>query len=106
MFFYYYIYEWLKHKQELFVVLLGKLTAIDHLIKDHQLDKVTGKILSKKNEPDQLTIEQHLEARLLNLNRNFKGFNVTNLMGEVSRLLATLTEINQRIDGIGLGARD
>ena len=31
---------------------------------------------------------------------------VTDLMGEVSQLLATLTEISQRIDGIGLEARD
>ena len=35
-----------------------------------------------------------------------QGYSVTNLMGEVSRLLVTLTEMNQRIDGIGLGARD
>ena len=31
---------------------------------------------------------------------------VTDLMGKVSQLLATLTEINQQIDGMGLGARD
>ena len=48
---------------------------MDYLIKDYQLDKVMGKILSeKKNEPNQPTIEQYLEARLLNLNCNFKGF--------------------------------
>jgi hypothetical protein len=29
-------------------VLLGRLIAIDYLIKDYQLDKVTGEILSKK----------------------------------------------------------
>ena len=34
-FFYYYIYERLKYKQELYVVLLGRLTAIDYLIKDY-----------------------------------------------------------------------
>ena len=47
---------------------------MDHLIKDHQLDKATGEILSKKKEPDQPTIEQYPEARSLDLNRNFKGF--------------------------------
>jgi len=35
------------------VVLLGRLMAMDHLIKDHQLDKATGEILSeKKDKPD------------------------------------------------------
>jgi hypothetical protein len=52
-FFYCYICKRSKHKQELCVVSLGRLTAMDHLIKDHQLDKATGKILSeKKAEPD------------------------------------------------------
>ena len=51
-----------------------RLTAMDYLIKDYQLDKATGEILSKKKELDQLTIKQYLEARSLNLNRNFKGF--------------------------------
>ena len=49
-FFYCYIYEQLKHKQELCVVSLGRLTAIDYLIKDHQLDKAIGEILSKKKD--------------------------------------------------------
>ena len=35
-----------------------------------------------------------------------EGDSVTDLMEEVLRLLTTFTEINQRIDGIGLGARD
>jgi len=74
-FFYCYICERSKHKQELCVVSSGRLTAMDHLIKDHQLDKATGEILSeKKDEPDQPTIEQYPEARSLDLNRNFKGF--------------------------------
>ena len=30
------------------MVLLGRLIAIDYLIKDHQLDKATSEILSKK----------------------------------------------------------
>jgi len=30
------------------VVLLGRLTAMDYLVKDYQLDKVMGEILSKK----------------------------------------------------------
>ena len=49
--------------------------AINHLIKDYQLDKATGEILSKKKaEPNQPTIKQYPEAKLLNINRNFKGF--------------------------------
>lgn len=52
-FFYCYICERLKHKQELCVVSSGRLTAMDHLIKDYQLDKATGEILSeKKDKPD------------------------------------------------------
>ena len=48
---------------------------MDHLIKDHQLDKATGKILFKKKaDADQLTIKQYLKAKLLNINHNFKGF--------------------------------
>ena len=35
-----------------------------------------------------------------------EGDSVTDLIGEVLRLLAILTEISQRINGIGLGARD
>ena len=33
-------------------------------------------------------------------------FSVTDLMGEVSRLLVILTEISQRINGIGLEVQD
>jgi hypothetical protein len=74
-FFYCYIYKRLKHKQELCVVSSGRSTAMDHLVKDHQLDKVTGEIFSeKKDDPDQLIIEQYPEAKSLDLNRNFKGF--------------------------------
>ena len=35
-----------------------------------------------------------------------EGDSVMNFIGEVSRLLVTLTKINQRINGIGLGVRD
>ena len=74
-FFYCYICERSKHKQELCVVSSGRSMAMDHLIKDHQLDKVMGEIFfEKNNEPNQLTIEQYLEARLLDLNCNFEGF--------------------------------
>ena len=35
------------------MVLLGRSTAIDYLIKDYQLDKAIGEILSKKKaKPD------------------------------------------------------
>ena len=57
------------------MVLSGRSTAMDHLIKDHQLDKATGEILSeKKAEPDQPTIEQYPEAKSLDINCNFEGF--------------------------------
>ena len=57
------------------MVLLGKLTAINHLIKDYQLNKVMSEIFSKKKDDlDQLIIKQYPEAKLLNLNCNFKGF--------------------------------
>ena len=53
----------------------GRSTAIDYLIKDHQLDKATDKILSKKKaKPDQPIIKQYPEAKSLDLNYNFKGF--------------------------------
>ena len=58
MFFYCYICKQLKHKQELYVILSGRLIAINYFIKDYQLDKVIGKILSKKkNKLDQPTIK-------------------------------------------------
>ena len=55
-------------------MLLKRLIAINYLIKDYQLNKIVGKIFSKKKELDQSTIEQYLKARLLDLNYNFKGF--------------------------------
>ena len=57
------------------IVLKGRCIALDYFIKDYQLDKAMGEILSeKKDDLDQPTIKQYLEARLLDLNRNFEGF--------------------------------
>ena len=57
------------------MVSLGRLTAMDHFIKNYQLDKVMGEILfEKKNEQNQPIIEQYSKTKLLDLNCNFKGF--------------------------------
>jgi len=57
------------------VVSLGRTTAMDYLVQDHHLDKATGELLSTKPvEPNQPTIEVYLEARSLDINRNFESF--------------------------------
>ena len=48
---------------------------MDHVIQDYYLDKAMGKLLSIKpvglNQPK---IKEYLEARSLNINRNFNSF--------------------------------
>ena len=57
------------------MVSLGRITAIDHFIQDHYLNKVMGKLLSiKPVDLNQLKIKEYLEARSLNINYNFNSF--------------------------------
>jgi len=56
-------------------VLSGRSTAIDYLIDDYYMDKITGKLSTKKEvNLNQLILKAYPEARLLNLNYNFKAF--------------------------------
>ena len=74
MFYYCYICERLKYKQELYIVLFRRSTAINHLIDNYYIDKITGKLFTKEVDLNQLILKAYLEARLLNLNYNFKAF--------------------------------
>ena len=41
-YYYYYLCERIQRKQELLVVLSGRTTAMDHLVKDYHMDKTMG----------------------------------------------------------------
>ena len=57
------------------MVLSGRSTAIDHFVDDHHINKITGKLSTKKEvNLNQPILEAYPEARLLNLNHNFKAF--------------------------------
>ena len=48
---------------------------MDYLIDNYYMDKITGKLSTKKEvDLNQPTLEAYPEARLLNLNCNFKAF--------------------------------
>ena len=49
-------------------------TAMDHLVDDYYMDKITGKLSTEEVDPNQPTLEAYPEARLLDLNRNFEAF--------------------------------
>ncbi len=74
---YYYCYlcERLKRRQELIIVSTGRTTALDHLCDDHNMNRTMGKLdqegLRSSNQP---TITQYPQERSLDLNRNFQIF--------------------------------
>ena len=75
---YYYCYlcERIKRKQELLVVSSGRTTAMDHLVEDHYMDKTTG-LLNTHRKPDEFnqpTIDEYPEERSLDRARNFERF--------------------------------
>jgi len=74
---YYYCYlcERAKAKQELLIVSSGRSSALDHLCEDHYMDKVSGELnQSAPRASNQPTVEAYPAAWSLEFNRNFESF--------------------------------
>jgi hypothetical protein len=74
-YFYCYLCERQKRKQELMVVSTGRCTALDHLEEDHKMNRITGELHSHTTPAaNQPTIESYPAQRMLDLQRNFEAF--------------------------------